>query len=304
MRSRQSFPERLQRLADAQAGVLTSGQLLKGGLSPDVIARMARDWAPIAKGLHLLGPPSFEAAAWAGILRGGPAAVVGERAAGFLHDTVRDEPRDVTIWAPREHRAFTLGAFQVRFRRATRRGMYTLRRTAVEETLLDIADVTGENEAVSAVVRAVVREKTVPRRILGALELRKRVRHRAVLEELTTAACRGIESALEWQFHRKVLEPHGLPSPARQVQRGAGRVDGIYEDHGLILELDGKRDHGDWSRDMRRDNANIVHDDSRTLRYGWDDSNDEPCLAASQVATLLRRGGWADPLRRCPLCPE
>ncbi|GAA4890207.1 hypothetical protein GCM10025789_03360 [Tessaracoccus lubricantis] len=303
MRPRQSLPPPLRRLADDQSGVLTTAQLTDGGLSQDVISRMARDWHRVAQGLYLLDPPSFLGAAWAGVLRGGADAAVGGRAAGFLHGVVRDEPSDVTIWAPREHLGFAVGEWSVRFRRSSRRGRLTPRRTSVEETLLDIADEADENEAVSAVARAFAQKKTTPGRVLATVGKRRAVRHRAVLEELSTAAGRGIESALEWQFHRKVLQAHGLPLPDRQVQREAGRVDGRYEEYGLILELDGKRDHGNWSRDMRRDNANIVDDDSRTLRYGWHNTNDEPCGAATQVATLLRRGGWSEQMQRCPACP-
>ena len=48
-----------------------------------------------------------------------------------------------------------------------------------------------------------------------------------------------------------------------------GRVDGIYDDEGIIVELDGMRDHTDWSKDMWRDNEHALQLGAVTLRYGW-----------------------------------
>lgn len=302
MKPRQHLPDSLVKRAESQHGVLSTAQLLDGGLSRDVISRMARDWMPIAPGLHLLGQPSFHAAAWAGLLRGGDPAVVGGRAAGYLHDAVRDAPSHITIWAPGRRTGFALAEWEVRYRRATRNGMYSLPRTGLEATLLDISDESAEDEAVSAVARALAKSKTTAERILGELEGRRGVRHSQVIRQLCSEACRGIESALEWRFHTAVLLPHGLPIPERQVRREAGRADGQYGEYGLIVELDGLRDHTQASRDWLRDNANAVEDDSRTLRYGWDSTLFEPCLAAGQVAALLTRGGWTGRRQLCPMC--
>ncbi|MBB1482595.1 type IV toxin-antitoxin system AbiEi family antitoxin domain-containing protein [Tessaracoccus sp. MC1865] len=302
MRHRQHLSSSLEKLAADQAGVLSTRQLLDGGLSRKVISRMAQGWRPVAQGLYLLGAPSFTAAAWAGILRGGKEAAVGGRAAGHVYDIVREAPTDVTIWVPTDHQDFTLDEWRITFRRGERRRLYTLPRTSVEEALLDIADTGDENETVSAVARALAKDKTTTQRISEAVDGRSRVGHRAVLAQLCTEAANGIESALEWRFHTNVLIPHGLPIPERQVRREAGRVDGIYRDYKLILELDGLADHQDATRDMDRDNLNVVQDDSRTLRYGWTGANQEACAAARQMATVLGRGGWPDQLRSALCC--
>ncbi|MBB1484203.1 hypothetical protein H5392_10075 [Tessaracoccus sp. MC1865] len=302
MYARKNIPDSLLKQIGEQAQVVSTRQLLEGGLSRRIIARMAQEWTPVAPGLHLLGPPSFAAAAWAGLLRGGSEAVVGGLASGHLHDAVRDAPSKVTVWAPKARADFDLDRWQIRFRRATRHGVLSLRRTTVEVTMLDIADETTENDAVSAVARALAKGLTTPERVLKQLEATPGVRHRAVLRELCGQAGRGIESALEWRFHTEVLLRHGLPIPERQVQRMAGRADAYYREYNLIIELDGMRDHADGSQDMLRDNDNAVHHDGRTLRFGWNGVMYESCRAAGQVASLLWKGGWPDLPSRCARC--
>lgn len=54
----------------------------------------------------------------------------------------------------------------------------------MEPTILDIADEAGEDEAVSAVARALVKGLTSPARIVSELEARRGARHRALLQEL------------------------------------------------------------------------------------------------------------------------
>ncbi len=153
--------------------------------------------------------------------------------------------------------------------------------------MLDIVAESTQDEAVAVVTRALARGVTTTGRLRAELAARFHMRHRALLVKLLDKANTGIESALEWRFQEKVLIPHGLPIPDRQVKREAGRVDGMYSAYGLIVELDGLRDHNDATRDMTRDNRNMLQDDARTLRYGWDGVGSDACLAAR---VWVRRG--------------
>ncbi len=78
------------------------------------------------------------------------------------------------------------------------------------------------------------------------------------------------ESALEDAF-RVFLKRRDLPEPEFQVMWHGHRVDALYRDHNLIIELDGRRDHGQWDRierDHVRDALAIeYHHD--TLRITW-----------------------------------
>ena len=83
-------------------------------------------------------------------------------------------------------------------------------------------------------------------------------------------------------------------------------MDVRYEAERLVIELDGARDHTDWSKDMLRDNKRLLDDGALTLRYGWNAVVGQTCDVAAQVATALRsrgRDGIVGHCRRCPKDP-
>jgi hypothetical protein len=66
----------------------------------------------------------------------------------------------------------------------------------------------------------------------------------------------------------------------------------LYEQYAVAVELDGRAAHpGDlrW-RDIRRDNA-AAADGVITLRYGWLDVSQRPCLVAAQVTECSASAG-------------
>jgi very-short-patch-repair endonuclease len=78
------------------------------------------------------------------------------------------------------------------------------------------------------------------------------------------------ESALEDAF-RVFLKRRNIPEPEFQVVWHGHRVDALYRDHNLIIELDGRQDHGQWDRieqDHLRDALAIEHRHD-TLRITW-----------------------------------
>ena len=154
---------------------------------------------------------------------------------------------------------------------------------------------------------AVQRGLTTPERLRRRLLERSRICDRSHLLELLDDVDEGAESVLELRYLRDVERPHGLPTGVRQVpavSRGRGvRRDVRYAEYGLLVELDGEVGHAGEGRfrDFRRDNAALLSGEV-TLRYGWVDLDDEPCLVARQAAEVLMRGGWPGPFVRCPRC--
>ncbi|HMQ66851.1 MAG TPA: hypothetical protein PJ992_11205 [Arachnia sp.] len=297
------LPETTRRRLRAQHGAVLVSQLLEDGLSRQVCRRLTTAWARIMPGLYLAGPPSFESAAWAGLLCAGPGAVVGADAAAYLSGVLCDPPAEIVVWSPRHRVPFTVGQWRVRFRRGVRVGRGSPPRLSVEDSLVDLARDHDEVGAIDAVARALSRRRTTPERVLSALAERQRVRHTDAITQLCTAAGTGIESGLEWLFHKDVLTAHGLPLPRRQAVSEEGRIDGFYDDWSVIVELDGIRDHSDWSKDMFRDNAHALRLDAVTLRYGWTGATRHPCAAAGQVSEALAARGWVGNPRRCRRCP-
>ena len=147
-------------------------------------------------------------------------------------------------------------------------------------------------------------------------ELRRRVeerrprRYRRAINDALRLMADGVCSALEGLFAIDVESAHGLPTACRQMPtRVDGRTlweDATYDHVGVALtvRLDGRRYHSTPDvafRDRRRDNAAELAD-RRRLVYGWTDLVNDPCGAAAEVATVLRRCGWVGPTRPCGRC--
>lgn len=256
----------------------------------------------LAPGLHCVETPTWLSAAWAGVLRGGPAAVLTGEAGAFLHGAVRDEPATILVRVAGPRKDLVIGQTWVRFLRGETKGRGSPPGAPLEECLVDIASTCDEAATVAAVTRAFAGRLTTPARLSEQLASTYRCGQRALMGRLCTAAASGIESVLEWRFDERVLRRHGLPTPERQVQTASGRVDALFREQGVIVELDGMRDHGNWSKDMVRDNAHAINQGLLTLRYGWWAVENLACETAVQLATVLRGRGWMGRRKACHDC--
>ncbi|HEX8970356.1 type IV toxin-antitoxin system AbiEi family antitoxin domain-containing protein [Oryzihumus sp.] len=144
--------------------------------------------------------------------------------------------------------------------------------------------------------------------VVAALSRRGRHRWGALLGLALVDVADGAESVLELRYVTGVERSHGLPAAARQRNSmRAGRRwrdDNAYEQQRVLVELDGRLGHvGEGAfRDRSRDNGALL-DGWVTLRFGWQDVTQRPCLVAADVATVLRDRGWTGRLRRCgPRC--
>jgi hypothetical protein len=183
--------------------------------------------------------------------------------------------------------------------------------TTIEDTVLDQADRAEVPDAaiIDLVLRVCQRRLTTAARLAAALGLRKKIRRRALLQDLVEEVTDGVASTLERRYAADVERAHGLPLGRRNVQEGPrGRRryrDVEYQAYRLLVELDGRASHPDELRewDDLRDNEVLLDSDRRTLRFGWRSVTVTPCATANQVAVLLGRGGWTGTPRRCgPTC--
>jgi very-short-patch-repair endonuclease len=88
---------------------------------------------------------------------------------------------------------------------------------------------------------------------------------------------------------RLFLKRRNLPEPEFQVNWHGHRVDALYRDHKLIIELDGRRDHGQWDRierDHVRDALAIEHHHD-TLRITWRRLHKEADELERQLRAIL-----------------
>jgi hypothetical protein len=182
-------------------------------------------------------------------------------------------------------------------------------RTRIEETVLDLAAAaTTLDDACGWVTRAVGRRLTTPGLLSTAMGQRDRLRWRPELTELLSADAAGVQSVLEYRYLRDVERPHALPRGTRQARARAGarRIyrDVLYDGYALVVELDGQAAHpvDEKRRDTRRDNAAIA-DGLATLRYGWLEVRQQPCLVAAEVARALGQRGFRGARPCSPTCP-
>lgn len=302
MYRRSELPHSALAVARRQAGVLALGQL--GELSEGSIRGLRKRWWRLGDGLYCLQEPTWLSAAWAGLLRAGPGSVLGGVAAAHLEGLVHRPPGELAVWvAPnRSLRPLPVAKWLVRFRRGERRGWGMPPSTRVEDTVVDAARELDEDSVVALAARALVLGRTTGARLLTAVDGPMHLPHRVALRALCREQTTGIESILEWRYLGRVERAHGLPAPERQASPGSGsRLDMLYRDCGLAVEVDGRAFH-DTASDMRRDNRHLVDFDIVTLRYTWDDVMHRPCQVAAEVVTALRRRGWPGTMASCRRC--
>ena len=312
------LPPTLRNLARHQNGVISRAQALRAGFTEDMIKfRLRSDrWRQIHPGVYatFTGVPGRSAQLWAAVLSAGQGAVLShetaaellrltDKAADLIHVTVHRQRHVAAISGVSIHRSARV--FEAVL------GHSNPPRTTIEETVLDLTQTAATFDDVCGwVTKAFARDLTYETKLRAAMKMRARLRWRADLHELITAAAGGDHSVLEFRYDRDVERAHGLPKARLQVPFTSpggrrGRRDRVYEGYGVVVELDGRFGHEgeDQWRDKARDNAAAV-DGQQTLRYGWTAVRRHACETAAQVAAVLRRHGWDGWPRPCsPGCP-
>ncbi len=273
-------------------------------------------WRLMHRGVYatFTGVPSRGAQLWAAVLSAGPGAVLSYQTAAELHGLADKATNPIRVTVQHERHALAAEGISLhrsgRAVEAAQAGAYPPR-TRVEETVLDLAHAAKTfDDLCGWVTRAFARELTDEERLRQAMTARTKLRWRADLRELIAAAATGDHSVLEFRYHRDVERAHGLPEPDRQVAFEApggrrGRRDRVYQDYGVVVELDGRLAHPGENRwkDKTRDNA-AAATGKQSLRYGWEQVKWEACATAAEVARVLHRHGWMGRARPCsPACP-
>jgi hypothetical protein len=305
---------RLAELLDSHAGVVSRAQLRAIGIDDAVIDAKLRSglWQRGFPGTYVAhnGEIAYMTKVWSAVLYAGDYAMVSYETAAFLHGLTDRAPDDVHVTVPSTRRVRRQAGMVVHMNgRAPQQALSACpTRTSVEETVLDLVSAaTRPDEVVAVLTNACQRRRTTPARISKALALRKKIPHRALIEETLVAVADGVHSVLEWRYRRDVERAHGLPRGKRQAaRRRNGKqefVDVDYDEYGVLVELDGAAYHGaeQSANDRSRDRAAAARG-KVTLRFGWHETAFAPCEAASEVAAVLTTRGWKGALRPCPKC--
>jgi very-short-patch-repair endonuclease len=285
----------LARIAARQHRALHGDQLRAVGLSKEAIryrvkqCRLQRLWRDV----YVLGPdrPGFLSWAMAAVLATGGDGVLSHCWAAWLWGFVEtiEPPVDVTV-----SRGSHCGRDGLVIHRAGRidstrkRGIPI---TTPAQTLLDYAEVVDLGELERAVaqaqVKGVVRE-TQLRDVIARSPGRHGV---APLKAILEVGPRYTAAESERRM-LALARMADLPRPETNAKLLRFRVDFLWRDQKLIVEVDGFATHGHrraFENDRRR-NAALVAAGYTVMQVTWRQLTDEPIAVAARIAAALARG--------------
>ena len=286
---------KVRRLADRQAGRVSSAQFGALGIESVTIAR----WVDGGY-LHQVRPrvyavghcaPSVGADLWEAVLYAGPGAMLSHATALWWRDLIDKQPRPLQVTTSRRCRSQP--GIRVHGRRTCTRVLHKgLPTTTIEQGLLDYA-ATASIERVRHALANADYHKVLDVAALqviagngraGSTKLRKALeRHEPKLART--------RSPLERLF-LPLCETYGVPLPDDVNVRIAGvLVDAVWWQQKLIVELDGKDNHSSWAQ-IQRDRSNEMRVRSAgfdVFRYGTVQLEEQPAQVAGDV---IRRLSW------------
>ncbi|MGV0812247.1 type IV toxin-antitoxin system AbiEi family antitoxin domain-containing protein [Mycolicibacterium boenickei] len=283
-----------------QAGVVSRRQALDAGMQEHEIRRLLRrnEWARVHDGVYVdhTGPLTWLQRAWAAVLYAAPAALC-------LESALSDDSSVIHVAVSRQ-RAMLVEPHGVRIHHLAHlqeRVLWNVGppRLRYEEAALDVAcRATSEFDAIAVLANACQSRRTTARRLLQALDARRRVRRRRWMRAVLVDIAEGTCSVLEHEYLNRIERAHGLPRATRQ-KRSTSSVGACYRDveygQRLVVELDGRPFHDSVlarNKDFERDLDAAVEGRS-TVRLSYRQVFDRPCRTAAKIAQVLRRHGIA-----------
>jgi hypothetical protein len=305
-----SLREAAERVAASAAvchGLVQVGRLSEAGVSRRRLEGLVRNGFVhrVGRGVYAVSgsPDTWERRLTAGLMILGEGSVVSHGAAARVHGFDRWVSDIAEFTVPRRQRsgADVPGVVHTSSSLA-RTDVVTVSgfpATSATRTIIDLArtdvPVTMLESAIDSAVRTGL---TAPHALIRRLgELRGRGRWGCrILDELLVDA--GGHTRLERLFLRLVREA-GLPRPATQVihrahGRHVARVDFMFVEHHLVVEVTGRHGHtspSERARDAQRRNE-LQDLGVRVYEFTWADVTQRPEHVAAAVTRYLRAAGW------------
>jgi very-short-patch-repair endonuclease/predicted transcriptional regulator of viral defense system len=283
-------------LASAQHGVVTRAQLLRAGISQQIVKRRLKSnfLRPMHRGVYIVGQRSTpQARALAATYACGDSAAVSHEIAAHVHGLIPagEEAERVHVSLARgdrrrpgvrTHRVGSLPADEI----TTVDGIPV---TTPARTLLDIASVVSPRRLEKALIEALARGLTSLKEVDSILQRHPRHPGAALLRAaLGSGSPARARSVAERRFVA-LLRKARLPTPEINVTVEGCEVDFLWRSQRLIVEVDGRAYHSTNDRfenDRRRDRI-LVAAGYRVMRITWRQLVDEPMAVAVQVAQAL-----------------
>jgi predicted transcriptional regulator of viral defense system len=282
--------EAIARLAERQYGAISRGQLLIAGVGRATLQR----WVAAARlhrihpGVYALGHAalSLDGRLVAALLYAGDAAVLSHTTAAWVWRLIDAEPTRIHITVP--GRRSSLPGVRVHHSRWLDAAICReLPVTSVARTLLDLASMLSARRLRRTLAEADYRGLLDPKDVTAVLGKGRRgsAALRAALDSHLPQLAETL-SALEERF-LELCRGVALPLPEVNVRVGRMRVDALWRDQQIAVELDGGPAHGGIAA-MKRDRDRELHLRSEgftVVRYTWGQVVGRP----EQVITDLRR---------------
>jgi very-short-patch-repair endonuclease len=284
-------------LARRQHQLATRRQLLDIGFTRKGIDHRVESgmFERLESGLYVIGAATnnFEQRVMAAVLKN-PGGVASHRTAAYLLGLAERAPKvvEVSVGNGRHrqahkgrlvHQARGLLPPDVRLRRQ-------MPTTTAVRTVIDCAAVLSGDPYEEIVDLSLLKGLTAISAIRRHIQMRGLRLHHGVGRLLILLDDRefGVpERKLERDFLRRVVANHRLPKPVRQQQTVARRIDFVYPDHGVAIELDGRVWHSgssDFQEDRTRGNE-LWLAGLPPLRFTWFDVHERD----ADVADVIRR---------------
>ncbi len=289
--------------ARSQEGLLSTADLRGLGLPDRRLRHLRRSGSlvRVAPQVYEIAgvPRTHRYALRLGLLALGPDAVVSYEAAAHLHGLDRSNPTAVEFTVPRRQRSSTRDHHVHTTQWLPRTDIVDVdgfATTSATRTIIDLAHARRPVERVEAAIDSAVRlglsAPTALERRVGTLRGSGRWGCR-LIDELVVDS--GGHSMLERRFLELVRQAN-LPRPRLQaVQRRTGRhvarVDFLFEEQRVVVEVSGRRGHStptDRARDAQRRNE-LQELGFAVYEYTWADVTRQPAMV---VRTLSRRLGF------------
>jgi very-short-patch-repair endonuclease len=284
-------------IAGKQDDVITREQLLAAGLGRGAIAHRvaARQLHRRHRGVYLVGhaPPSFRALARAAILACGDGAVLSHRSAAQLWKLLPTIDGDIDITVPGRNPGSRPGIAIHRVAQlepSERVLLDGLAVTSPVRTLLDLAATEPTADVEQALAEARVRRLATDDRLRSLAERAPTRRGAGAIRALLAQEAgpaftdRGAAQRL-----LGLLRQTDLPAPETQVRLCGHKVDFLWRQQRLIVEVDGHQFHGHrgaFERD-RRQGQRLIAAGFRVVRITWRQLVDEPLAVIARIAQAL-----------------
>ena len=291
-------------------------QVIKAGLSESDLRRLIRrrELVVVHPGVYVnhTAERSWLQRAWAAVLFAEPAALSHESALRAADGPGKGKDSVIHVAVARDRRISSPVGVQIhRMTHLDDRVIWNRSppRERYEDAALDVA-VTSSDEmvALDVLASAVQSRRTTARRMLASLAARAHSGRRAWLTGVLHDVAEGSSSVLEHGYLNLIERPHGFPRADRQ-QRATATLGVVYRDASYettFVELDGRLFHDSVrqrDRDMDRD-LDAAVEGLDTIRLGYGQVFDRPCLTAERLGILLQRRGWTGSPHPCsPGCP-